>query len=211
MRFRLSVFFVVLALIATSCSSGGSAGGATEAPECVVNATALAKLTENSPSLRPDDGGRVRTGTIAPDFALCDADGNVVQLSALEGQPVLLIFWASWCPFCAVELPTLDVIAKQLPSNLVVLTVATLDDPQAAWNDYREKGYQFQTVFDTANTVSDRYSLRGVPLAIFIDADGIVVGQIYGEAHFDKDNCFRQLERFARGEVSSIVTAYCRR
>lgn len=209
---RAILLVFAMALVISACG-GSSDGEATNgaAPECVTNATALARLTQSEGvRLVDNDGSRGFVGDIAPDFALCDENGNVVQLSEFRGRPVLLIFWASWCPHCLVEMPTIDAILKDMPDNLVVIAVASVDDMETAWSEFQGRGYAFKAAFDVSDTVFDAYRLRGVPMAFFIAPDGIIAGRINGEANFENVKCQRQLIAFAKGEADNIITAYCR-
>lgn len=208
---RTIAVLAVFGLILAACGSGDTAPD--EAPACVVNATALAEATSEGYTLRADEGGKIQRGIVAPDFALCDSNGNIVQLSDYEGEAVLLVFWTSWCGYCEQELLAINTHLDQFPDdlNVVLVGVPMNEETELSWNAHQERGYQMTALFDTAGTATQRYGIRAVPLSIFIDAEGVIVGQIYGEAHFENSKCLSQLEELAEGELSSVVTAYCRR
>jgi thiol-disulfide isomerase/thioredoxin len=79
--------------------------------------------------------------TLAPAFLLRDSDGNVVRLDDLRGKVVLLNFWATWCPPCRLEMPSMEALHNELRSQgLVVLAIApreSADDVRSFYNEHR--------------------------------------------------------------------------
>ena len=79
--------------------------------------------------------------TLSPALLLNDSDGNVVRLDDLRGKVVLLNFWATWCPPCRLEMPSLEALHRQLgPRGLAVLAVASRDnagDVRSFFNEHR--------------------------------------------------------------------------
>jgi thiol-disulfide isomerase/thioredoxin len=72
-----------------------------------------------------------RAGFRAPDFTLTTLDGETVTLSDLRGQPVLINFWATWCPPCRAEMPAIQAAYEQYAAQeLVVLGVDMAESPQ---------------------------------------------------------------------------------
>jgi cytochrome c biogenesis protein CcmG/thiol:disulfide interchange protein DsbE len=113
---------------------------------------------------------------------LRDLDGNPVRLADLRGRPVWINFWASWCPPCQAETPTLrDVAAAYAPQGLVVVGIsvqeATEDDVRAYAAKY-ELGYTVAA--DLGGDVFRRYRVFGLPTQFFLDADGIVRAVVQG-------------------------------
>lgn len=146
--------------------------------EQVVAATTLGLLDDN----------KVAVGQKAPDFALRDLDGKVVQLSDFHGKTVVLNFWASWCPPCRAEMPDLLEIYEQRLSedNFVVLAVdkRTEDTDDAVRDFVEEFGLTFPVVFDDTDEIFERYEVRGLPSTFFIDRDGVIrartLGPVFG-------------------------------
>lgn len=131
-------------------------------------------------------GGEIpapRQGFLAPDFSLPDAQGNIIRLSALRGQPVLVNFWASWCPPCKAEMPAMQrVHAEYASQGLVILAVNTTyqDDEKAALRFLEEYGLTFPVVFDRSGQPARLYETRALPTSFFIDADGIIQEVVVG-------------------------------
>lgn len=105
----------------------------------------------------------------APEIAGTLLDGTPVSLSALRGAPVLVHFWATWCPICGLEQGTIDALAE----DHQVLSVA-MDDASAAdiMAYLREKGVDYPVLHDPDYVVSRAYAIRGVPTSFILDGAG---------------------------------------
>jgi thiol-disulfide isomerase/thioredoxin len=111
----------------------------------------------------------------APEFVLEDAaSGASVSLHSLRGKPILLNFWASWCPPCVEEIPLLEALQKRRP-DLVVLGIA--EEPQADAMGFLEQRPIQYRVLVGARDVSSMFgnSRRVLPFTALIDAQGNVV------------------------------------
>lgn len=116
-------------------------------------------------------------GGKAPDFVLPDADGTLVSLKDFRGQPLVIHFWATWCPYCRKVQPGLQALAdKHADQGLVVIGISFREDegsnPQAV---LAERGHRFSTLLE-GEEVAEMYGVRGTPTTVFLDADGIVIG-----------------------------------
>jgi len=113
-------------------------------------------------------------GSTAPDFTLRDVDGHQVRLSDFRGKTVLLAFWATWCPPCNEELPTLQKIYEHSQNkDLVILTV---DDqaPATIRAFLRAKHYSFPVLVDSNRAVFTEFAVHFIPTAVVINPDGII-------------------------------------
>ena len=85
---------------------------------------------------------RLEVGEPLPDFAIQTFDGSTTSRASLEGKPVLLIFWNTWCPKCKRELPQINSVAEKFgPSGLAVLAInSAMNDTErrarAYWKKY---------------------------------------------------------------------------
>ena len=113
----------------------------------------------------------------APPFSLPDAEGKQVSLSDFQGKPLVLHFWASWCPYCRKLQPGLERLSlKYRDQGLIVLGVSFREDegvqPQAV---LKRRGHTFKTLVD-GDEVASAYGVRGTPTTIFITRQGKIVG-----------------------------------
>ena len=120
------------------------------------------------------------TGQLSPDFSLNDGAGQPVTLSALRGQPVVIIFWASWCVHCEKEMPLLQAMYEKYGDQglqVVGVNVPGLggDTVDKALAFVADKGISFPVVFDQAGQTYGEYGVNGVPNLFFIDRDGVMV------------------------------------
>ncbi len=122
--------------------------------------------------------------TWAPDFTVYDADGKAHKLSDFRGKPVVLNFWASWCPPCKAEMPDFQKEFEAQGENVQFLMVNLTDGQQetisTAMAHITKEGYTFPVYFDTAYSAVIAYGIRSIPATYFIDAQGYLVAQATG-------------------------------
>ena len=116
-----------------------------------------------------------RAGFRAPDFTLATLDGQSVTLSELQGRPVLINFWATWCPPCRAELPAIQAAYDQYADQgLVVLGVDMAEPPDVVAAFVQQFGLRFPIPLDRDGEVATRYKVRAIPTSFFVDRQGIV-------------------------------------
>ncbi len=113
-------------------------------------------------------------GHPAPDFTLRTAAGEPLTLSQLRGTPVVLNFWATWCPPCRSELPELDAASKKYAGQIAIAGVNQAEPPEAVQSFAREMDLTFPIPLDTQSQVSRDYGVRSLPTTFFIDRQGII-------------------------------------
>lgn len=120
----------------------------------------------------------------APDFTVYDADGKPVKLSDMKGKPVVLNFWASWCPPCKSEMPDFDEICKEFEGKVTFMMVNLTDGVQetveSARNFIHMMEYSFPVYYDTDMDASNTYGIQSIPTTYFIDADGYLIAYANG-------------------------------
>ena len=127
----------------------------------------------------------INAGDIAPDFTVEMLDGSKVTLSALQGKPTLLIFWATWCPPCRLELSKLqEHIIDRYGDKINVLPISRGEE-RAKVEEYISKmGYTFAVGLDGDQSIYRKYATNYIPRCFVIDAKGKVLysGVGYDEA-----------------------------
>lgn len=115
-------------------------------------------------------------GHPAPDFVLSALDGSEVRLADLRGKPVILNFWATWCPPCRREMPALEIIWQQYSRGEVMVLGVDQGESIAVVSEYvrQNVGVTFPLLLDRRQDVGDLYLVRSLPTTFFIDADGII-------------------------------------
>lgn len=140
-----------------------------------------------------------KIGGLAPEIALKDLNGNFMRLSDLQGKPVHVTFWATWCAPCRAEMPIFEKKYQQHrdSKDFVVLGVRIQDDagPEAVKKFLAEVGVTFPIVNDTDGSVATAYHIRGLPTNVFIDRNGVIQDIIVGGP---------LTEEFIEGELEKI-------
>lgn len=117
----------------------------------------------------------------APDFTAPGLNGAQVRLSELRGRPVVLNFWASWCPPCRAEMPEFERVWQTYRDQGVVFVgVATSDQTDKAQAFLRESKVSYPNVLDAGNDVALMFSANSLPTTVFIDREGRIVGRRVG-------------------------------
>ncbi len=115
----------------------------------------------------------------APNVSFYDADGTKHSLSDMRGKPVILNFWASWCPPCKMEMPEFEKMYQKYGDEVLFLMVNMTDGERETKENalafIKEQGYTFPIYFDLDFDVAYTYGVRSLPMTFFIDPDGNVV------------------------------------
>ncbi len=105
----------------------------------------------------------------APELAGPSLDGRWLDLAQLRGRPVLVHFWATWCPICRLEEGAIDSVAEDHQA----ITVATRSGDAATLKAYlAENGLSFPVLLDETGVLADRWRVQGVPSSFVIDSEG---------------------------------------
>ncbi len=111
----------------------------------------------------------------APDFTLMRLDGTPVTLSKLTGQVALINIWATWCPPCRAEMPTIETAYEQYrDQGFTVLAVNLQEDPRSVAAFMQEYTLTFPAVLDLDGQVSRTYQAFSLPSSFFVDKKGVI-------------------------------------
>jgi len=124
-----------------------------------------------------------QVGFAAPDFSLPSTEGKTYTLSELRGQAVLINLWATWCPPCRAEMPTIEKIYQEYKDQgFIVLAVDMTyqDDPLQIVPFSEEHGLTFPILLDESGVVGSAYQLRSLPSSFFVNREGIITEVVIG-------------------------------
>lgn len=124
----------------------------------------------------------------APSFKLEDMDEYEYDFSEYRGQVVLLNFWATWCPPCRREMPSMErIYQKYQDKNFTVLAINQMEDGDSifAFTGTLTPQPTFNILLDNKSTVSQSYDVRGLPTTYLIDKKGRVRYRAVGGREFD--------------------------
>jgi peroxiredoxin len=129
---------------------------------------------------------RAEPGFAGPDFVLERPDsGGDLRLSDYQGRPVLLNFWATWCPPCRSEMPELVRAQERYGRDGLAVLGVNLQEPDGAVLEFADEfGVQFPIAIDREGELAEVWRLggpiEGIPTSYFIDRDGVVRHVFYG-------------------------------
>lgn len=126
----------------------------------------------------------------AADFTVYDEKLNEVKLSDYKGIPVVLNFWASWCPPCKEEMPGFNEISKKYSGDKIAILMINLTDGQRetmtqAKSFISENNYKMKVLFDNNMEATSKYNITAIPRTIFIDKDGYIAQDYSGSISED--------------------------
>lgn len=122
----------------------------------------------------------IHYGAPPPDFAVRTPQGSE-RLSTLRGKPVVINFWASWCPPCTDELPYFERLAQTYGDKVTIVTVDWNEQPGVADSYLREHHIALPVISDARSEIYRAYSLFEVPDTVVLDAQGNVTYVSVGE------------------------------
>ena len=123
----------------------------------------------------------VSEGDRAPGFIVSDDQGVGVGLDDYGGKVVLLNFWATWCPPCVQEMPSLDAIYRELRDRGFVVLGISVDEDADQYRAFLDSsGVSFPTARDPERTVSVRYGTMKYPESYLISREGRVLRKYVG-------------------------------
>ncbi len=140
-------------------------------------------------------------GDMAPDFTLEDTEGNQVTLSALRGKVVMVNFWATWCPPCKEEMPSMDRLNNILADeDFVMLAINADDNGRAVVPAFLEKNpHDFTVLYDDQGAVKQNYGVYKLPESFIVGKDGTIVEKVAGAINWASPETVAYIKNLTRG------------
>ncbi len=159
----------------------------------MVGVGIIVLLQTKDSSLNLSGKPRLGKGVPAPDFTLPGLDGQMVSLADYRGKVVLLNIWATWCPPCVEEMPSMEELYQKLKAEGLEILAVSMDISGAqAVRPFMEKyKLNFPALTDTEGAVKSLYQTTGVPESFIIDKDGIIVEKIIGPRDWTSPGAIR--------------------
>lgn len=116
-----------------------------------------------------------KVGSPAQDFTVTTTDGKQVSLSQFRGQPVWIVFGASWCSGCQAEVPDIEAAYKEYgPKGLVILGVNITEDTNTVRDYAKRVGISNLMAADPESAIADAYRVSAIPAHFYVDKDGVL-------------------------------------
>jgi peroxiredoxin len=146
----------------------------------------------------PGAGKTISTqvGSVIPDIELPSLDGKTTKLSELHSKVTLINFWATWCPPCVKELPSLQRLSdKYAAKGLKVVGISLDEDPETVLEKFLAKNsIKFNSYIDKKGVLADQFDVSGLPLTIVIDANRKILLQQKGDEEWDSEPFLKQFD-----------------
>ncbi len=137
---------------------------------------------------------------LAPDIIVNGFNGAPLQLSSLKGKVVMLNFWATWCPPCREEIPSIIKLNSKMAGKPFQLVTVPIDEggKPAVEAFFNTSGYSLPAYIDPDGRAAKTYGITGVPETYLIDKNGILVKKVIGPLEWDSPEVASYLEELMR-------------
>ena len=143
----------------------------------------------------------VVAGEMAPDFTLEDTKGNKVTLSSLRGKVVMVNFWATWCPPCKEEMPSMEKLNKIMAGeDFVMLAINTEKNGRSVVPDFLKKNpHDFTVLYDETGTVQQEYGVYKFPESFIVRKDGTIDRKVLGAIDWASSQTIAYIKGLSKG------------
>lgn len=164
-----------LALVAVGCT------GATDgADQTTTGASPATSGTDHEDGGTTDTATNEDSATPVPDLEVEAFDGDTVTIDDYRGTPLVVNFWASWCPPCVAEMPDLEAVHQASNDQVAFVGVNTQDTVEAAEDLVEQTGVTYDLVRDPDGELFRAFGVFGMPSTFYVDASGAIVHQHTG-------------------------------
>lgn len=144
---------------------------------------------------------RPQRQTTAPDFSVPGLHASSIRLRDFKGQVILLNFWATWCPPCREEMPSMERLYRRFKSRGFVILALSIDSKgeEVVGPFVRSFALTFPVGLDPKMTVSGEYRMAGLPTSILIERGGAIAAVAVGPRDWDSPTAYQVIEKLLGG------------
>jgi peroxiredoxin len=137
----------------------------------------------------------------APEFTLNDMDGEPHRLADYRGKVVLINFWATWCPPCRAEMPSMEALNQAMAGDdFVMLAINVEQDGRSSVPAFLEKSpHTFSVLYDDQGVVQTLYGVYKFPESFVIRKDGIIDDRVIGAIDWVHPETVAYFKELAKG------------
>ncbi|AHF15847.1 TlpA family protein disulfide reductase [Niabella soli] len=129
-----------------------------------------------------------------PHFKMMDEQGRAVALDSLKGKKVFVNIWASWCPPCRAEMPSIQKLSKKTDKNKVTFVLLSVDDDPAAGIGFKKAQQIELPVFFPGEQLPSLFNVEGIPATFIFDEKGALIKSMVGMENYDTQEYVDLLE-----------------
>jgi peroxiredoxin len=130
----------------------------------------------------------------AAQFQLPDLDGNIHRLQDYRGKPVIINFWASWCPPCRKELPSMNRAWKKIKGEVAMIAINVGEDEETIKRFMQDYPIDFQVLLDKNVSSMQMWPINGLPTTFVVSPDGNIHYQAVGEREWDNEELLQKVK-----------------
>lgn len=120
----------------------------------------------------------------APSVVFKDGSGRTIDISKQKGKVLFVNFWATWCPPCIQEMPSINTLKKQLNEKDILFLMVDVDDNYKKSSKFMENNKYDLPVYTAVSSVPQEFLSGSIPTTVIIDKEGKVVGRHEGGADY---------------------------
>jgi len=121
-----------------------------------------------------------------PPFSVKTLKGADASLAALSGKVVLLNFWATWCPPCKMEMPSIQVLYDKMKGTAFdIMAISVSEKPSTVTDFLKNNPYSYPMYLDESGSASAPFASRGIPTTFILDKQGRAIAGIVGSRSYD--------------------------
>ena len=166
----------------------------------VIGAGILVLLQIKDSSFNLTGKPRLGKGVSAPDFSLPGLDGKMVSLADYRGKVVLLNIWATWCPPCVEEMPSMEKLYQALKGDDFEILAVSVDvsGAKVVTPFMKKNKLSFPALTDTKGSIKSLYQTTGIPESFIIGKDGNIAEKVIGPRDWATPDAIRYFRNLVR-------------
>jgi thiol-disulfide isomerase/thioredoxin len=176
----------------------------------VFDANPLAKAKPENRSLDQllDDMGveRISNSTSQVDVLLQDLNGADVNISDFRGKIVFLNFWATWCPSCVVEMPSMEKLHQKLKDkDFFLVSISIQDSAAEVKHFFKQNKLTFTALLDSSGKTVPGFGIRAIPTTLLLDKAGRIIGRVVGPREWDSRESIAMFEHLVDEPLGDLT------
>lgn len=170
MRANLVILSAIFLIVISSCSN---------------NQKQESENANNEQAQNSTDNNMASATVLLPSFSVQDINGKIVNLQSLKGKKLFVNLWASWCPPCKREMPSIEKLYKSIDSNKVKFLLVSFDDQFELAKKYVSSKKLRLPIYYPAENPPALFNVQGIPATFIFNEKGELVKQIEGSENYD--------------------------
>jgi thiol-disulfide isomerase/thioredoxin len=177
MKFKLIAILAISFTSLAACSNVSDKSTESDAAETVP------AVTENAAAI-----------SALPNFKMKGTDGKIINLADMKGKKVFVNLWATWCPPCKAEIPSIENLYNKLDKEKTVFVMLSLDDDFELAKNYAQKNKMKLPVYAPADNIPPVFNTNGIPATFIFDEQGALIKVNNGMDNYDTDSYVQLLK-----------------